>query len=316
MFDFFRIRKIAYTFSIIFITIGGLLIYKQNGLNFGIEFTGGRSYVVEFQQTPPLETIKNKLKKAFDNKSTEVKTYGSTNVLFISTSYLLNENDKESAEKVKQLLIKTIAKETKGKYGAITKKTTNNFTITSSSTIGAAVADDEVRASKIATLLALLMILLYLLIRFQKLQFSLATVIALTHDCLTVLSALAIARACGISYEVNNHIIGSLLAGLGYSCNNSVVINDRNRTLLKTKKGTSLIDIGNMAINQTLSRTILTFFTTFIAVACLFTFGGQTLRGFSFAMMTCIIAGTYSSFFVIPLAHDLSQLTAKFKRKN
>lgn len=307
MFNFFRIRKISYAISIIFICTGALLIYKQKGLNLGIEFTGGRSYIVAFQQPPQIETIKNKLKIAFKNQSTQVKTYGSTNVLLISTSYLLHKTQEATNQEVKNLLISTIAQETGGVYGEITNNTSNNFIISSTSTIGAAVADDEIHASKIATLLAILIILLYLLLRFRKWQFSLATVIALIHDGLIVIAAFAIARACGVLYEINSNIIGSLLAGLGYSCNNSVVINDRNRSLLKEIGHADLKNVGNTAINQTLGRTIITSFTTLIAIGSLFIFGGEALRGFSFSMIISIIAGTYSSIFIVmPLAYDLT----------
>ncbi|MEM7174130.1 MAG: protein translocase subunit SecF [Bacteroidota bacterium] len=314
MINFFRIRKFTYliSFTSIFV-LGGGLIYKQGGLSFGLEFTGGRSFIVSFQESPKIDTIKDQLKTAFDNQSTNVKTYGSTNVLRITTSYLLGQNDPQTNQAVQKILIDTLNKALPPKHHKATKQNNNRFEILSSSIIAPTVAGEETNASIIASILSLLMILAYLLLRFRKFQYSLATVMALIHDGLAVITAFVIARQFGIRYEINSYIVGSILAGIGYSCNNSVVIITYFINLLKESQIRDLKEVGNLAITQTLSRTMITSGTTFIAVACLYIFGGEALRAFSFSMIVSIIAGTYSSLFVIPLAYDLDRLTQKMR---
>ena len=312
MINFFQKRFKAYAISAALLITGAILIY-QKGIKKGIDFTGGSSFVVAFQVSPNVEAIKSKLKKIFNNQSTEVKTYGSPNVLLVTTSYLLDKNDQKKNQTVKNILIKAIVEATGGTYGEITQRSEKKFIIRSMSNKSASVQGNQAQALFIS-LLSLFMMFLYLLLRFRKWQFSLATMIALIHDFLAVIASFAIAREFGTIYPIDQAVLGSLIAGVGISCNNSVVINDRHRSLLKELGQNDLKKTGNLAIHQTIGRTIMTSLTTLVAVACLFIFGGEALKSISFSMIISILVGTYSSFFVLPLAYDLIFLTQKIKK--
>ena len=182
----------------------------------------------------------------------------------------------------------------------------NNFTISSSSKVGATIADDIQNSSIYSGVLALIAIFVYILIRFRKWQFSIGAVIALFHDTLFVLSAFAIANLFGVSYEVDQVFIAALLTIIGYSINDTVVVFDRIRENLGVKAGSEIIPVVNESINKTISRTLITSLTTFIVVLVLFLYGGPSLSGFSFALLIGIIVGTYSSIFVAtPVFVDL-----------
>ena len=182
----------------------------------------------------------------------------------------------------------------------------NTFTISSSSKVGATIADDIQNSSLYSGILALIAIFLYILIRFRKWQFSTGAVVALFHDTLFVLSAFSIANLFGISYEVDQVFIAALLTIIGYSINDTVVVFDRVRENLGIKAGSEVIPVVNESINKTISRTLITSLTTFVVVLVLFLFGGPSLSGFSFALLIGIIVGTYSSIFVAtPVFVDL-----------
>ena len=182
----------------------------------------------------------------------------------------------------------------------------NNFTISSSSKVGATIADDIQNSSFYSGLLALIAIFVYILIRFRKWQFSTGAVFALFHDTLFVISAFSIANLFGVSYEIDQVFIAALLTIIGYSINDTVVVFDRIRENLGIKAGSEIIPVVNESINKTISRTLITSMTTFIVVLVLFLFGGPSLSGFSFALLIGIIVGTYSSIFVAtPVFVDL-----------
>ena len=182
----------------------------------------------------------------------------------------------------------------------------SNFTISSSSKVGATIADDIQNSSIYSGILALLAIFVYILIRFRKWQFSTGAVFALFHDTLFVISAFSIANLFGVSYEVDQVFIAALLTIIGYSINDTVVVFDRIRENLGIKAGSEIIPVVNESINKTISRTLITSMTTFIVVLVLFLFGGPSLSGFSFALLIGIIVGTYSSIFVAtPVFVDL-----------
>lgn len=303
--DFMSKRKVAYMISTAFIVIG-FVVALTNGLKFGVDFTGGRSYIVEFNQPIPASEIKTGLDAEFDG-SIEAKTYGANNVLKVTTSYLINEDSDEANAEVEQKVREGIAAITGLTYIEDASKIDDaTFAITGSSKVGATVADDIKISSVEAMIFALLAIFLYILLRFRRWQFSLASIIALTHDALFVIAAFAIANALGATFEIDQVFIAAILTVIGYSINDTVVVFDRIRENVATRGTGSIVRTFNSAINQTLSRTLITSGTTLIVVIVLFLFGGEVLRGFSFALLVGIAVGTFSSIYVAtPIVVDL-----------
>ena len=304
-FDFLGKRKVAYLISSAIIVIG-LGIAAVNGLKFGVDFTGGRSYIVEFNDAIPASELKSGLDSEFDG-SVEVKTYGSNNVLKVTTSYLVTEDDAASNEEVETKVKEGIASVTGLNFTEDAATLTDGqFAITGSSKVGATVADDIKASSAEAMIVALVAIFLYILLRFRKWQFSLASIIALIHDTLFVIAAFAIASAFGATFEIDQVFIAAVLTVIGYSINDTVIVFDRIRENIENKGTSKLVKVFNDAINQTLGRTLITSFTTLIVVIVLLIFGGEVLRGFSFALFIGILVGTYSSIYIAtPIVVDL-----------
>jgi SecD/SecF fusion protein len=307
-FAFVRNSKLAYITSSVIILIGIILIVLH-GLTLGVDFKGGRSYVVSFNQPVKATELKVGLSQAFVNAGTEVKNYGSNSKVKVTTSYLIDDESSEADEKVKETLIAGMEKLTGKKYVEHDSQLTNDtFTISSSTKVGATVADDIKNSAWKASLLSLAAIFAYILIRFRKWQFSTGAILATVHDTLFVFAAFAIAKAFGISFEVDQVFVAAVLTIIGYSINDTVIIFDRIREYFKL--GTSHDDkkIVNDAINDTLSRTIITAGTTLLVVLVLLIFGGEVLRGFSFALFVGVIIGTYSSVFIAaPVILDLGR---------
>jgi len=306
--DFLKMRRFSYAVSLVFIGIGFLLMAQQGGLNLGVDFTGGRSYVVALSQPIEPSALKTQLAEYFGDQGTEVKTYGANDVLKVTTSYLIQNETSETDEKVKHALIQGIQDLTQLTYADDTATVqAGTFTIASASKVGATIAGDIKSAAWQSIFFSLVMIFLYILVRFRRWQFGLAAVLALLHDSLAVFAAFAMARALGYAYEVDQVFIAAILTVIGYSINDTVVIFDRIRERLHMKTSGNFQEVANRSINETMSRTVITSLTTLIAVAVLFIFGGEVLRGFSFALLVGIIFGTYSSIFIAtPLAIDLS----------
>ena len=304
--NFIGKRKIAYAFSTLFISLGIIsLLFK--GLTLGVDFKGGRSYVVTFNNSQNPTEIESGLKETFNNEGVEVKTFGADNILKITTSYLISDETDNADTQVKTNLISGIKSLTNLDYSEDDSQVDeSNFTISSSSKVGATIADDIKNSSFYSGLLALLAIFIYILIRFRKWQFSIGAVIALFHDILFVISAFSFANLFGISYEIDQVFIAAILTIIGYSINDTVVVFDRIRENMGIKAGSDLIPVVNESINKTISRTLITSTTTFIVVLVLFLFGGASLSGFSFALLIGIIVGTYSSVFIAtPIVVDL-----------
>ena len=296
--NFLGRRKFAYYFSFIFIGVGlTSLIIK--GLTLGVDFKGGRSYVVTFSDTQNPTNIETGLQQSFNNDGIEVKTFGADNILKITTSYLIDDDSDDADIKVKDQLILGLNNITNLNFSEDDSMVDDDtYTISSSSKVGATIADDIKNSSLYSGVLALIAIFIYILIRFRKWQFSTGAVIALFHDTLFVISAFSIANILGYSYEIDQVFIAALLTIIGYSINDTVVVFDRIRENLGIKAGSEIIPVVNESINKTISRTLITSLTTFVVVLVLFLFGGPSLSGFSFALLVGIIVGTYSSIFV------------------
>lgn len=309
--DFISKRKMAYIFSGTFITIG-LIAMLIKGLTLGVDFKGGRSYVVSFNEPIAPSELKASLTPYFDNQGTEVKTYGANNILKVTTAYLIDDETDAADTKVKQALIDGVKSTGLTEAQEGTSPDAGAFAISSSSKVSATIADDIKNSSYESAIFALICIFIYILIRFRKWQFGLGAIIALFHDTLFVLSAFAIAALLGITYEVDQVFIAAILTIIGYSINDTVVVFDRIRENLGIKTGTEMKKVFNESLNSTISRTLITSVTTLIVVLVLFIFGGAALKGFSFALLVGILIGTYSSIFIAtPVVIDLNSKKAK-----
>lgn len=305
--DFLGKRKIAYVCSGIIITLG-IVVMSFSGLNFGVDFLGGRSYVVTFNDGVVASDLKAALADDFGNTSPDVKTFGGNNVLKVTTSYLIDDDTETTDSQVEAALIQGIQDFSGQQYIKDDAKVdAEHFTISSSSKVGATIADDIKNASLESILFSLAAIFLYIFIRFKRWQFGLGAVVALFHDTLVVLAAFSIAGLLGFKYEVDQVFIAALLTIVGYSINDTVVVFDRIRENLELNHKKDLIENFNQAINSTMSRTLITSLTTLVVVVILFIFGGAVLKGFSFALLVGILVGTYSSVFIAtPIVVDLT----------
>ncbi|GAB3201494.1 SecD/SecF fusion protein [Pontibacter aydingkolensis] len=286
-FDVMKYRKAAYAFSLSVIAIGFIAMYINGGPNLGVDFKGGRSYVVELDQAVPASELRTALLDNFEGAGTEVKTFGASNRVKIITSWLADDESIEADNKVKAALDEGLAQ-----YSNLTPE------VLSSSKVGATMADDIQNTALIAILLALVGIFLYVMIRFRKWQFSLGGVVALLHDALMIIAVFSILDLFGISYEMDQVFIAAVLTIIGFSINDTVVIFDRVREYMADNPRSAIRDIVNPALISTFSRTIITSLTLFLVVVILFIFGGEVLRGFSLAMIIGVLFGTYSSLFI------------------
>jgi len=306
--DFMGKRRIAYIASAVVIAIGLTLVAVQ-GLNLGVDFKGGRSYVVSFENPIVATDMKVALGKSFEGKGTEVKNFGGNNTVKITTSYLVDDESDEADAKVEAALISGIESFTGQTYvKSMGQVDADHFTVSGKSKVSATIADDIKDASYEAGIFSIIIIFLYIFVRFRKWQFSTGAIIALVHDASFVFAAFAIAGAFGVTYEVDQVFVAALLTIIGYSINDTVVVFDRIREYLNLGTSTDRLQVFNTAINGTLNRTMITSLTTLIVVLILFLFGGEVLRGFSFALLVGIFVGTYSSIFIAsPVVVDLDK---------
>lgn len=302
--DFIDLRKKAYMFSAGIILLGLISIIAQGGLTLGVDFKGGRSYVIEFESPVTVNEARKELNQNIES-SVEVKTYGGNNKLKITTSHLINDESNRADSTVQGLVMRSMD-----------KFKSKNPEIISSSKVGSTIADDIANTSYITVAFSLLVIFLYILVRFGKAQYGAGALVALIHDVFVVLAFMGFAQLLGMSYEVDQVFIAAMLTVVGYSINDTVVVFDRIREFAGD---TSRQDFGeklNAAINQTISRTIMTSSTTLLVVLILFLFGGEVLRGFSYSLLIGVLIGTYSSVFIAsPIVLDISLLNLKKKPK-
>ncbi|MCC5943906.1 MAG: protein translocase subunit SecDF [Bernardetiaceae bacterium] len=285
-FDFLSKRKIAYVISGSLI-VAGLISLFTVGLNYGVDFKGGRSYVFEYKEAvSPSEIeviLSNKLQAGV-----EAKSYDTQNKVKITTTYKVeDESDEADAEVI------AVVKKALEEYRADAEPE-----LLSTAKVGATIADDIRNSAKNAVILSLLVLFSYIWLRFSDWRFGLGAVAALFHDTLIVLSIFSIAYALGFSLDVDQVFVAAVLTIIGYSLNDTVVVFDRIREVLKDSVGESYEKTLNAAINSTLSRTVVTSLTTLLVVLILLFFGGEVLRGFAFALTVGILVGTYSSIFV------------------
>ncbi|MBG65315.1 MAG: protein translocase subunit SecDF [Flavobacteriales bacterium] len=289
--DFIANRKKFYVISSVVIILGlGSLFLK--GLNYGVDFLGGRTYVVRFDVPVDNEELRSSLGDVFVDQDglnylPQVKTFGDENQLKITTSFMINSSEINADELVEDKL--ALGLETTGV----------SYEIMSSQKVGPTIADDIKDAALWSIIFSLIVIFLYILLRFRKWQFSLGAVAAVFHDILIVLSIFsALYGLLPFSLEIDQAFIAAILTIIGYSLNDTVVVFDRVREYINNNKKKEVHQIMNGALNSTLSRTINTSLTTFFVLLIIFLFGGEVIRGFMFALMVGVLVGTYSSLFV------------------
>ncbi len=302
-FKFIGFRKKAYIISIVILLLGIGTIF--NGFDYGVEFDGGRSFKVDFGKNVDIESVRSDLKTAFNNENPIIKTVGDASTLDITTSYLIHDTQAQAADSiVEQKLFEGLKKHlpentTFQQFDAVNKKESKKVLPT--------ISDDLKKGAVRATIFAMIAIFIYIFLRFRDWRFSLGTIFALIHDTLVTLIVFSFARKIvPFPLEIDQHFIAAILTVIGFSMNDTVVIFDRIREDMKlypTMDQNSLVD---KAINETLSRTIMTTLTVFLTILTLFIVGGEVTRGFAFAMLIGVITGIYSSVFVAaPVLVDL-----------
>lgn len=307
--DWMGKRKFAYIFSGTLI-LAGIISFVVKGFELGVDFKGGYSYNVEFVQPADAQAIRDALTTSF-GATPVVKAVDTKNTFNIVTSYNIDDTAPDAAEKVTAKLFEGLQTIDSGmELEKFQRTDSENVThITSSTKVGATVADDIKLSAFYAAVFALLLIFLYIFIRFSRWQFSAGAVGALFHDVLITLGVFSIFHGwLPFSMEVDQAFIAAILTVIGYSINDTVIVFDRIREYLSTYTGKSKTEVLNAAINSTVSRTIITSLTTLFVVFALFLFGGGSIKGFAFAILVGIAIGTYSSIFVAtPIMADLSK---------
>jgi SecD/SecF fusion protein len=301
-FNFVGRRKIYYAISSAIIVLGFIFYFKNGGLRLGIDFKGGRYYIVHFDKTISTEDVKGRLTPVFGNEAPEVKTAGASNELKITTTYHISDPSLTADKVVEDALRSGL------------DKTGSKYTIESNQKVGPIIASDLVYSAYGAILFSCLVMFIYIIIRFKKLNYGLGAVIALFHDVLLVLSFYTILDGVlPFSLEIGQDFIAAILTVMSYTMTETVVVFDRIREkLAETGKedihGEERNTVINFALNSTLSRTILTSLTVFFVLLVIFIFGGESIRGFIFALLIGRVIGTYSSLCIsTPIVVDLGK---------
>ncbi|RZK92227.1 MAG: protein translocase subunit SecDF [Pedobacter sp.] len=303
-FNFVGRRKIYYVISTIIIVAGIGMYFKNGGLNLGVDFKGGRTYLVHFDKSVNTEELKTKLNPVFGNETPEVKTAGEDSQVKITTTFHIEDQDPKTDKVVEDALNKGLAG--------------SKYEIVSSQKVTPIIASDIVNGAFYAVLISCLFMFIYIVIRFKKWQYGLGAVIALFHDVLMVLSFYTILDGVmPFSLEIGQDFIAAILTVMGYTMTETVVVFDRIREKLKEAgkddlHGEERNNLINFALNSTLSRTILTSLTVFFVLLVIFIFGGDSIRGFIFALLIGRIIGTYSSLCIsTPIVIDLGSSAEK-----
>ena len=302
-FKFIEYRKFAYGLSAVIFVLGIASFF--NGFDEGVEFAGGRSYTVKFDKPVNVEEVRNELKAVF-GEAPIIKTVNSNNQLNITTSYKIKETGNNVDSLVEKMLFTGLAKQLPANV------TFSEFESTykqSSQTVLPTISDDLKAGATKATVIAMMVICLFIFVRFRDWRYSLGTVFALMHDVFVTLIIFSFARTIvPFPLEIDQHFIAAVLTVIGFSMNDTIIVYDRIREDSRLHPNLDNHTIINKAINETLSRTIMTSLTVFLTILILFIFGGEVTKGFAFAMLVGVITGTYSSIFVAaPILVDFSK---------
>ena len=306
-FDFIGSRKYAYAFSTVVI-LGSFISFYVNGLDEGVDFVGGRTFQVKFDKSVDATKISEELSDAF-GVNVEAKIFGTDNQLRLTTKYKIKEDGVDVDQEVNQKLYDGLKKH----FGpeVTYDKFINTFDgkkvgVLQASKVGAAVSADIKTNSFWAVIGAMLVVGLYLVISFRRWQYSLGAIVAVLHDVIFVLGLYSLLyKFMPFHMEMDQHFIAAILTVIGYSMNDTVIVFDRVREFLAGNMKGHFSDVVNSSINTTLSRTINTSLTLILVLLIMFIFGGESIRGFIFAMLVGMIIGTYSSLFIAtPIVYD------------
>ena len=305
-FKFVEMRKYTYVITVIVLLMGASTYWT--GFNKGVEFNGGRSYTIKFDKKYTTEEVREKLKSYLGGERPIVKTIGTENQLNITTSYLITSAGADVEKKVSEKLLDGLNKEHVLPDGT-TAEVFNSKYLQSSQTVLPTISDDLRNGAIKATIISLIAIFLYILLRFRKWQYSLGTLVSLLHDvCLTLAVFSYFRDKVPFALEIDQHFIAAILTVIGFSMNDTVIVFDRIREYFRKSPNEDKTSVINRAINDTLSRTIMTSLTVFVTLLILFIFGGEATRGFAFAMLIGVFTGTYSSIFVAaPILVDMDK---------
>lgn len=307
-FDFIGIRKKMYILSIAII-IPGIISLFVRGLDPGLDFTGGRSYIVRFDQNVNTSDVRESLRKTF-GESPEVKTFGPSNQVKITTKFMINERGDQSDSIVNMKLFEGVKRfyKTPIDYNAFNSNDPSKIVgELSSQRVDPTISYTLIWRAFMAVFFSLIIIFVYIALRFKNWQFGLGGVVALAHDSLIIITVFTLFHGIlPFGMEIDQHFIAALLTIIGYSIMDTVIIFDRIREYRALYPKRDLAANINAAINSTLGRTINTSGVTIMVLVTIFIFGGEVLRGFTFALIIGVISGTYSSVFnATPIAYDI-----------
>lgn len=292
--DFMGMRRKGYIASIA-LTVLGIVFIATSGFDLGVDFKGGRTYTVRFDQAVEAQDVRDYLTANFDDK-VQVKSFSGNDKLKITTAYLIDNTEPGTDSVVASTLHANLSSFYQGEVDF--QKWDDTYK-ESQMKVEATVADDIKASAAQALIVALAAIFIYIVIRFRRWQFGLGALVALVHDAFLVVSMFAILKnLMPFSMEINEAFIAALLTVIGYSINDTVVVFDRIREYLRESRAGTIKEVFNAAINQTLSRTLITSGTTLLSIIVLLVFGNDNIQGFAFALFIGILFGTYSSVFV------------------
>jgi SecD/SecF fusion protein len=310
---FLQKRKVAYIISsiVLFISIFSL---STNGLNQGVDFVGGRTYTVRFDNDVNQTEIQASLVEVLGNA--EAKTFGSDNQLKITTNYKVDVEGTQVDDEIQSKMFEALSSvlpSTLTYDEFVNGSDDKSVGIMGSSKVGPTIADDIKKNSFLAIFGSLAVVFLYILLRFRDWQYSLGAVTAVFHDVLVVLGIFSLTYSfMPFNMEINQAFIAAVLTVIGYSLNDTVVVFDRIREFRLINKSWEFTRTVNGALNSTLSRTLNTSFTTLVVLLSIFLFGGESIRGFMFALIIGVIVGTYSSVFIAtPVMFDTLRKSLK-----
>ncbi|MBU3822666.1 protein translocase subunit SecDF [Flavobacteriaceae bacterium XHP0103] len=315
--EFLRKRKIAYIISGVFIivSLGSLF---TNGLDQGVDFVGGRTYQVRFSQDVSPTEITSVLSNAFG--SADAKTYGSANQLKITTKYKVDDTSAEVDEEIRTELYNALQPYLNGMSyeDFISDSETKTVGLMQYFKVSPTIADDIKQASFWAVLGSLVVVFLYILLRFKKWQFSLGAVAAVFHDVLITLGIFSLTyKFMPFSMEIDQAFIAAILTVIGYSLNDTVIVFDRVREYINEHTSWNFQKLVDVSLSSTLGRTLNTSSTTLVVLLAIFIFGGESIRGFMFALIVGIVVGTYSSLFIAsPIMYDTINKLEEKKKKS
>lgn len=307
-YKFIEYRKVAYAISVVVLVLGVGSYF--NGFDQGVEFAGGRSYVVKFDKKITPDEVRDDLKKAFENEPAIVKTVGTGgSELDITTAYKIHKigDLTKVGEEVELAMFNGLKKHLPANLDFPTFATTKY--VESSRMVSPSISSDLKAGALKAGIFAIIIICLYIFLRFRDWRYSVGTIVALLHDVFVTLAVFSFCRKIvPFPLEIDQHFIAAVLTVIGFSMNDTVIVYDRIREDSRLYPNLSKEEVINKAINQTLSRTIMTSLTVFLTILILFAFGGEVTKGFAFAMLVGVITGTYSSIFVAaPILVDFAK---------